>query len=387
MIALSSYYFMQAVLTVVTLYYLPLYLQHEGYSVAQVGLLISAGSVTSIVAQPLWGIVADRWRRMKKLLIVLLALSLAAGSLLFQMETLLLASAGFSLFMFFYSPVVPLADTLAIDYTNRTGSSYGNVRLWGSAGLSLGSLLFGIAFGHWGIAPLPVVFATMCLLLIAVASQLPSGSNRQVKPLQIRHLRELMGDRKYLGYLFAIMIIAVPFRMNDQLFSVFMKMRGATDFQVGLSWSIATLCSIPAYFLSGRLVQRYGETRLLVFAGWMFALRWVTVAWLYDPIWLIVHQVMNLVTVPIIYVAAVLQVTKLVPPHLQATGQAVFTAVFAGVAGFIGSTAGGWGMEKFEPGEVYFAGGVVAAVGTLLTFLWSKYEMERRTAHGAERIL
>jgi PPP family 3-phenylpropionic acid transporter len=82
--------------------------------------------------------------------------------------------------------------------------------------------------------------------------------------------------------------------------------------------------------------------------------------------------------VPILYVAAVLQVSKLVPTHLQATGQAIFTAVFAGVSGVLGSIVGGWGMESFEPGWIYLGGGVLAAIGTLLTLLWSKYKDERR---------
>ncbi|MDF2959529.1 MAG: Na+/melibiose symporter-like transporter [Paenibacillus sp.] len=387
MIALSSYYFMQSALFVITLYYLPLYLQHMGFTVAQAGLLAAAGSMTSIAAQPLWGIVADRWRRMKKLLMLLLLFSLAAGSMLFRMETFTPALFVFSVFMFFFSPVTPLADTVAIHYAAKAGLSYGRIRLWGSAGLSLGSLLLGVGVSRWGITLLPAVFAAVALLLIIFAALLPNEPESKTKPLRMQHLRELMNDRRYLGYLCAVMVIAVPFRMNDQLFSLFMKIRGATDFQVGIGWTVATLCSIPAFALSGRLLRRYGEIRLLLFSGWMFALRWGTMAWLNDPVWLIVHQAMNLVTVPILYVAAVLQVSKLVPAHLQATGQAIFTAVFAGVSGFLGSTAGGWGMERFEPGGVYLAGGVLAAVGTIVTMFWSKYGNERRTVHAEDRIL
>ncbi|MDR6551763.1 MFS transporter [Paenibacillus qinlingensis] len=385
--ALSSYYFVQALLTVIALYYLPLFLQHEGYTVVQVGLLVSAGAIASIVAPPLWGVVGDRWRKLKPLLLILLALSLAAGSLMFRMETLISVFVVYALFMFVYSPLTPLADTMAIAYSARRGTSYGSIRLWGSVGLSVGSLFFGTIFSYWGIATLPAVFATVIVLLIFVGTQLPSEGNHQVKSMQLRHLRELLSDRTYLGFVAAVTVMVIPFRMNDQLFSVYMKMQGATDFQIGLAWGAATLCSIPAYYGSGWLLRRYGETQLLVFAGWMFVLRWITLAWMKDPLWLILHQAMNLVTVPILYVAVVLQVSKLVPQHLQTTGQAVFTAVFAGVAGLIGSTVGGWGMGRFEPNVVYLAGGGLACIGTLLTMVWSKNRGERRVVHGTESIL
>lgn len=371
MVRLSSYYFVQSSLFVVTLYFLPLYLQQRGLSVAQVGLVVSIGAVVSIAAQPFWGIVSDRRRTVKGVLAGLLAVSLAAGTALFGVEGLAATLATFGLFMFFFSPVTPLADSLAIRYAAERGASYGSIRLWGSAGLAVGSLLLGMAAGRWGLGLLPGIFVAVAALLLGLALLLPARAG-SFKPIRLQEVGELMRDRRFLGYLGVMLLIAIPFRMNDQLFGVFLKLRGGTDTEVGLAWTVTTLCSIPAFALSRRLLERFGETRLLLFCGWMFAIRWGTMGWLHDPLWLIAHQTLNLVTVPILYFTAVIQVSKLVPDNLQATGQAVFAAVFAGVAGFAGGLLGGWGMEQTEPGAVYVAGGLVAALGTALAAGWAK---------------
>jgi PPP family 3-phenylpropionic acid transporter len=52
--------------------FLPVYLDEQGLNPAQIGIITGTGGFITIIAQPLWGMVSDRTRTIRKVLILLM---------------------------------------------------------------------------------------------------------------------------------------------------------------------------------------------------------------------------------------------------------------------------------------------------------------------------
>ncbi|MFP3381262.1 MFS transporter, partial [Bacillus sp. SIMBA_069] len=63
--------------------FLPVYLTYRGVTPAQIGILIGVGSFIGILSQPFWGMVSDRYKTIKRVILFTLGFSIVAGVLLF----------------------------------------------------------------------------------------------------------------------------------------------------------------------------------------------------------------------------------------------------------------------------------------------------------------
>src|SRR5690625_5520445 len=85
---------------------------------------------------------------------------------------------------------------------------------------------------------------------------------------------------------------------------------------------------------------------------------------------LIYLQGLHGLTFGIFYLAAFDYITLIIPKLLQSTGHLVFSAVFFGVSGIIGSLVGGRLIDSFGGGTLYFAMGCIALFGTICLTLY-----------------
>ncbi|MEM6794837.1 MAG: MFS transporter, partial [Acidobacteriota bacterium] len=116
--------------------YFALYLsQDQGLSGTQVGLILGVMPCVGLLAQPLWGQVADRTGSRRGVLAIAVAGAAAAHLALGRLDgfpRVLAATAALALFS---TTVVPLATAVSLAVQNRSdGSGFGRVRLWGTLG-------------------------------------------------------------------------------------------------------------------------------------------------------------------------------------------------------------------------------------------------------------
>ena len=123
------------------LVYMNLYLKRAGLNDSQLGTIAAIFSFMSIISSPIWGIIADSVKDMRRIIVMLfLSASLVYPSLLFTRNYYVICGI-IMFFSFLETPVAPLNDALTLNFISQHGGSYGRIRLWGSIGIGISMLL------------------------------------------------------------------------------------------------------------------------------------------------------------------------------------------------------------------------------------------------------
>src|SRR5690625_7048648 len=85
----------------IILSFLPLYLKDKGLTGTEIGWVLAIGPFASIIAQPFWGFLSDKYKTVKKILIVAASGMLIASIFFFQMNHLIFIFILGVLFYFF----------------------------------------------------------------------------------------------------------------------------------------------------------------------------------------------------------------------------------------------------------------------------------------------
>ncbi|HET7629360.1 MAG TPA: MFS transporter [Bacillales bacterium] len=344
--------------------FLPIYFKSQGLSGAEIGALLAVGPFASLFSQPFWGYMSDKYKTVKKMLMICLVGFLLAGLLFFSMDAfMLMIMTGFVLF-FFMSPLGALGDSLSQRTAAEKNISFGGIRAWGSIGFATTSLLTGAIFSVIGVERilLPFLFFGFLALLSGFSVSDVKVSN---KKLRLKDVRKLTNDLPFLLFLFLILFITVTHRTNDSFIGIYVKSLGGTDSLVGWAWFIGVASEAAVFALGYAWFRRFHELTFITFAGFLYTLRWVLYAFVTDPHWLVFFQVLHGITFGIFYLASVQYVTKVVPKELQATGLLLFISVFFGLSGIIGGLLGGFLMDQAGGHVLYGVMSVTAFAGSL----------------------
>jgi MFS transporter, PPP family, 3-phenylpropionic acid transporter len=348
--------------------FLPVYFQSIGLSSSQIGLVIACGSLISIFAQPFWGFVSDKKKAVKPVLLILLISALCISAGLFSVRLLLLIVVFYAAFMFFNSASAPLTESLCISYSYENNKPYGRIRLWGEIGVGLSALSLGLLVERLGLAYLWHMYAFLMILAIASSFLLKDTQSTPV-PVNLSALRKLFSQPKLLWFLFLVLLVATTHKINDSMFALYLVRQGATQTQLGLSWLVATLSTIPTLLIVDRLIKRWSELAVFVFASVAYSLRWAIYVLADSPSMLVAAQMLHSITFPLLLVSSIRYLNRIVPPELRSSGQAAFAVTFGGIGGIIGSSTGGYIFQNLGPGATYGTGSALALVGAIATVL------------------
>lgn len=379
MIRISAYTFFIFTTFATVAFYFPLYFQHKGLSNGEIGIVMGMGSAISIFAQPFWGFVSDRRQTVKKVLLVLVSAALLLSIPLMLSDAFIQIMLVMIVFMFFNSATGPLTESLMIKHAYEHNRPFGSIRLWGEVGAGTASIAVGLATDHAGIAYVGLMYVAGLAVSLASLATL-SDANAHAIPVTRESLSRLLRNRSFLLFLLLIMLVSIPHRMNDVFLPIYMQTLGGAESDVGVAWLVATLSAVPTMALSGYLFSRFNELFLLVSAALLYALRWLIYSFAQDTAVIVAGQALHMVTFPLVLMASVHFIQKIVPLELKATGQTLFTACFSGIGGIVGSTAGGWLMDAFPPRVLYGVGATLAASAALLVMLSRPYLLRNSEA-------
>jgi len=382
MIFLSSYTFLFYASMACIAPFIPLYFQEKGLSPTEIGLVLTAGPFISIIAQPLWGYISDKRQTVKEVLLFIMVLALFTSIGVFSSGSFYHIWFFMLLFMFFMTPIQPLSDSLIIAYAQKRGLNYGSIRLWGSVGFSLTALALGIALGSWGISYLGLMYGLLLTLTMMTALGLEDSNNRQAK-INRRELTKLFGNSTLLWFLILTLIVSIPARINESMFSIFMNSLGATKMEIGAASLVSAMSEVPVFLCMSFIFSRFSELSMFVLAAFIYTIRWLLFSIVDRPTTLILLQMSQSLTFTLFFAASLRYVTRVVPQELQSTGTAVLTATFLGLAGIIGNSLGGYLMDQFGPRTTYQLSAFITFIGTVLAFF--TYIHTRKTHLSAKK--
>ncbi|MFJ7362995.1 MFS transporter [Peribacillus frigoritolerans] len=337
---LKSFNFLYFGLLAIFIPFLPVYLADQGLRPAQIGFIVGTGGFVTLITQPLWGMISDKTRTIRKVLLLLIFFSSVIGYFLYDSSNYLQLILFAMLLYFFLMPIDPLTESLNFTMAEKSGISYGSIRTYGALGYAVISLITGYVMSYFGANSLAFLFAGIGLISFIVSWMMPDAPVSG-KPVTLSSLKHFFSNKETLLFLLLVFICAVPARMNDTFLGVYIRELGGSAKLVGLTWFLAAGSEIVVFALSFWWLRKGKEIIIISFAAAFFFIRYFVSAWITDPQLLAYLQVMQLLTFPIFYSAAIQYLYRIVPVEWRATGQTVLALLFFGVSGIIASYIGG----------------------------------------------
>ncbi|QUW23895.1 MFS transporter [Sporosarcina sp. Marseille-Q4063] len=122
---------------------------------------------------------------------------------------------------------------------------------------------------------------------------------------------------------------------------------------------------IVVFALSFWWLRKGKELMIITIATTFYFIRFFLSAWMTDPHLLAYLQIMQMLTFPIFYSAAIQYLYRIVPVEWRATGQTVLALLFFGVSGILASYIGGAIYGTFGGKFLYFSIASMSFLGIL----------------------
>lgn len=349
--------------------FLPLYLQYKELSPSEIGWVLAIGPFASIIAQPFWGYMSDKFRTVKWVLFICLIGLIVGSAIFFQMNTLISILIMGAIFYFFTTPIGALSDSLAQRRAEERKIEFGSIRSWGSIGFALSSLLIGqilteIGVQHmvWPYLLFGAIGLIVCLRLKDVAVE--------TKPVQLKDVGQIVKNRPFLIFTVLSLLLMIPHRMNDSYMGIYIAELGGSEGLVGWAWFSGVMMEAVVFATARFWFKKFHSMIFIIAGAAAYSLRWFLYASIEEPIYIILLQVMHGLTFGVFYIASLEYVTRLIPKFLQSTGHLVFFAVYFGVSGIAGSLAGGAILDIFQGSTLYMTMGIVSASGAIVLTIY-----------------
>lgn len=368
-------FFFHATNTIV-LSFLPLFLQYKGLTGKEIGLVLAIGPLATIISQPFWGFLSDKYKTVKKMLIISVIGMLLFSIIFFKMDHLMTLLIFGALFYFFSSPVGALSDSLAQRQADHLNVSFGSIRTWGSIGFAFSSLIVGEILNMFGVQFIVwpyISFGLILLMIVFLITDVTSDSS----PARLKDIKLLITNKPFIIFLLLMMFITITHRANDSFIGIYIAELGGSERFVGISWFISLISEATIFALAFIWFNRKKALNLIVLASFIYVVRWLLFSFVDNPIHIIGLQVLHGFTFAIFYLAALDFVTRLIPNMLKATGHLIFYSTFFGISGIIGSLGGGFIIETFNGETLYLMSGIIAFIGAVSLLIYrSKITIE-----------
>ncbi len=381
----ASFYFISFSSIGVLVVYMNLYLKRAGLSDAQLGTAAAIPSLLTILSPPIWGFLADSIRDMRRLMPILFLGAAITFPAMLLTDNYYILLALVVLTSFFYTPVIPLIDAMTLGYISRSGGDYGRLRLWGSVGFIVSTLLFKLILSDgayetkggigYGLLPVFIYFIAFRLMGTGWAFLVP----KPAKP----ETRSKLRWRDLGGYvtLNLALTLAVAFIARAAMqsyyvfFSIYLDKLGVPDSSKGIFWAMGVMSEVGMMVVIGRLIGKIGikRTILLGVAGVVVRL------FLYSlrlPVWWIIPvQAFHALTFTAFHVGLVNFMNRSLPERVRASGQTLYNSVVWGLGGVVGAKICGEISQAFGLFVLFRISSVMALFGLILGILFIREPM------------
>ena len=373
-VLLKSYNFLFFGMLAMFIPFLPVYLQSTGLNTSEVGLIIALGGVVTVIAQPLWGMISDKLKTLRKIMLILVAMTAIFGYFLYQVDSFLLLVLLAMFVYFFLMPLDPLSESLTFTTTETNGISYGSVRTYGSLGYAILSLVIGYLTDWFGMGAIGLSFVVIGIICFAIVWNIPDVPSSST-PVTIDSLKKVLANKEMILFLILIFISSVPARMNDTFLGIHITTLGGENSLVGIAFFISGASEIVVFALSYMWLKHGKELQLITLAIFFYALRFFLTGFIDDPMMIVMIQALQMLTFPVYYTAAIQYLYRIMPREWRATGQTVLALLFFGVSGIISSYLGGIMYNNFGGSAFYY---VIAAISFVAALYGAVLVMRHR---------
>ncbi len=353
--------------------YFPLWLEAKGFGASEIAVILAGPMFLRVLTTPLITTLADRARNRADVLLAMALLTFVLSLAYFGVGSFV-AILVFSLLLAVpWTPLPPLADSLALSGVRRFGSNYARMRIWGSASFLLANFAGGLLIATYGAETVPALVSGTLLLAAIAALALPRLGRPSTTPPEGRAplARPALWSRYFVLAALGAGVVNGSHGFLYGFASIYWKAIGLDEGLFGLLWGTAVASEILMFMVFTRFFGRMATPMILGIAGLCSVVRWIAYP-LVEPLGLglagfLAVQALHALSTGLI----LLGVQKLIAEEIgeERTGTAQGVAYFAnGMAMALVTLASG-PLYAALGANGFFVMAAVAAVGAVLVGL------------------
>ena len=344
--------------------YLPVFLYEKNFSGIQIGLLLGTIPIVTIIFQPIWSYLSDILHTRKKLLLIS---SLGMGIAMLGIgaaERFIFAFLWTILFSALWAPINPISTAMLLEALEESGEmeNFSLVRLWGSVGFAITSLLVGTLFLGQILNYMAWLAAAMHFLLAFVSLFLPEKQGVLTYP-EVKSRQILSGNPRLVIYLIASIFIGGTLGVYNNYQTIFLQSLNAQDWLVGFTVSLQAVIEVPLMLLVPFSLKHLSPRRIILAGAVLLPLRWVLYFFIQQPGWVAPSQLIHGVAIVSFYVVGVSYIDQLINPRWRVTGQGLYATAFNGIGVALGVYLAGIALEWFDIRAVWGLNIIMGMIG------------------------
>ena len=308
--------------------------QELGMSATRMGVLGALFVASGVVAQPVWGLVADYTRSPVRVLTVAAVLSsVALSSYLLAASlpaTFLVVAAGTVVYAATEAPLLPVSNALLVS----RGYNYALTRSFGSLSFGATVLVLGWLLTRTGVSVIVYVYVAGMAVLVALLRGLPTAEGQVYEGSLGTRAVGLVRQPRYLLVLLAAFVLGGISFAGAAFFSVYMRAVGLGDGFTGVAWATKTVAEVAVFLALSRLDRWHGPA--VAAAGVAYAGGYAVLSWFPTLGPVLGANVALGVGVALVYFALVNLAHDCAPEGLDSTAQTLVTSVGIGAGGTLG---------------------------------------------------
>ncbi len=364
---LSGFYFFYYAIVGTFMPFWNLYLEDQGFSYSQIGILASIAIITRFFAPFIWGWIADKSG--KRMLLVRIATWMEACIWFmifiipnsFQSIALLML-----IFSFFQNAILAQFEGVTLFWLGKQRAAlYGKVRKWGSVGFIAGVFGIGSLLEIIPISMLPVLLLCIAFLAFLWSFSIQEPVNAPASQKKLEPLLPILKRPVVASFFLIELILLFSHAPFYSFYTNYLHQSGFSTAQIGLLWSVGVIAEIIMFAVAHILFKRFSWRLLVAVCLVLTSLRWMAVGYYPDSFSLqFLVQTIHAFSFGLFHMIAMRVIFQNFSSGQQGRGQALYSTMWGlGVAA--GSVLAGHYWEVLSGSTIFMFAGISALIGLL----------------------
>ncbi len=355
--------------------YASAYLLDRGFTNSQIGLLLGCSTVITILLQLFFAdFIARSGILLGKAVAVLFAILALAAFLLLLLP---LRGAAFviaiSLVFIIENTLQPSINSLYRGYSNQGISiNFALCRGIGSAAFSLSTLVIGQYLNRVSVRYLPGFYLIPSILLIVLVLlfHAPNVTVDNTREKKIHLFREYP---HFALFLLGIALLATAHGFSETYLLQIMTQIGGNVGNLGIAIAISSITEFPAMLAYRWLFKKFGNRRMMLFAGWMWCLKACLIMFAPNITVIYAAELLQMVSYALYVPTSAKHIAHAIPSSQFLKGQALAGSAFT-VGTLIATLLGGRMIDTMGIRPVAAVMQILSTSGAVIftiSILWS----------------
>ena len=341
--------------------FIPKYFGEIGLSDGMIGTVTSVSTIVAVAFGPLLSIMTDRVPKKRYMLTALTLMLALSYFLVGSCTTLIPLIFASSLYVTFYNSILPLANTISLEYTRQIGKDYGKIRLLGTAGYQAGALVAGtiLAVSLRNLFPMMGIILLICC---GITFMMPNIEGHQHKKNKVP-LSKLFAD----GHVRWLYIIVFFGTVASQFYMAFFTKHlgdlGMSNTVVSWITIISVMLELPFLYFGDRIAKKLSVWNWLLIGILLNGIRWIGLAYSRSMAAILLFQIPSVTVLACYEYFPALYLNRRVPAELSGSAQNMLAVIMFGVAKVVGSFVGGQVCEYTGIPTMFLILGIMGIAG------------------------